>query len=144
MIKQKKSYSQPTLSVERFVANAYIATCWEIACDYTEANKWETAHVTGEEHTASNCGTASSQVVREDGMWEVSKSTTGDLKQNLGLKCTVYTDSTYSSKLSLGSISTGKRIWWTTDMTDNDGTVTRSWHHVGTVGAVNSEKPNMS
>lgn len=144
MIKEKRSYSQPTLSVEQFVANAYIATCWNIACNIDEANQWEKDHETGEEHTSGNCGTASSQVVREDGMWEVSKSTTEDQGQKFGLKCTVYSDSTYTTKLSLGSIKTATKIWWTTDIYNNQGVSTRSWHHVGVVGAVNEEKPNMS
>lgn len=77
-------------------------------------------------------------------MWEVSESTTDKLKQKFGLKCTVYSDSTYTTKLSLESISTGTKIWWTTDTYNDQGVSSRSWHHVGVVGAVNEKKPNMS
>ena len=54
------------------------------------------------------------------------------------LKCTLYTDGTYTTQESYGSVHPGDYIYWTTSAGS------RTWHHQGQAVATETAHPNRS
>lgn len=122
---EKNMWIQPLATVQKFVANEYIAACWGVSCDSTEK---ESASVY---HRSNYCGDPNHyQITLDDNgvpisMVEVQTDTLGDLP------CTVFTDSSYTNVRDISSIEKGDYIYWTTSASINKKNCT--WHHHGTV-----------
>lgn len=137
----RKTWLEPQILVEQFVANEHVAACtkWGVNCSVNKANQWEIAnhnyHNGNISHAADHCGTATNQVIY------FTTTTTGggnpdytatrmveEGTDGLGtLPCTLYTDSTYKTEADISSVNAGEYIYWTTSAGD------KTWHHQGTV-----------
>lgn len=141
-----KKWSRPVGKIEQFTANEYIASsCWGVACDVNAANDIE-KNLHGSswrryEHRLSQCGQESHQVLHDitgDGKPDYMAEEKSEASGKDGLRCTVYTDSTYRTRLEdLSTIRPGDRIYWTT-------TSSITWSHVGTVHEIMAGHPNRS
>lgn len=122
----KKSWIQPMATVEKFVANEYVAACWTVVCDSTETER------AGVSHRKQYCGA--------DGHYQIELDANGtpismtEIKtDNLGdLPCTLYTDGTYKTVRNVSDVKSGEYIYWTTSKGD------RTWHHHGPVNGTSN------
>ncbi|MGN0313333.1 MAG: hypothetical protein ACI4EG_00930 [Fusicatenibacter sp.] len=149
----KRNWERPSVMVQEFEANEYVAACWYVACNWEAANAVEKTmsptnpnnngrnnYTDGQTHDAAHCGTSGNQVIVTNssnvatGMYEIN-STTG-VKE---LTCTLYTDASYKTSMAYSSVEIGDTIYWTTNLTN--GT---TWYHQGLVNGVNNAHPNRS
>lgn len=140
-----REYVRPMMENERFAPNEYIAVCWQIACavgaqgEENQANREPRPfpNIPGVTHShnsdGTGCGWAHSQFIREnvDGSFSVVELGDNDLDASLGRSW-----SNLSSTIS--DVKQGETIYWTTTLGD------RTWHHYGTVGQVDPNRPNHS
>jgi len=139
----KKQWTSPRILVQEFEANEYVAVCWGVGCSTDRANeyeisigKYDSIHLN---HNPANCGLINNQFLQDfdddgrvDQMTEIG---TAGLKK---LKCTVYTDGTYTTTKDISDVHPGDDIFWTTSAGD------RVWHHQGKAEATNAAHPNRS
>lgn len=147
----KERWRTPSVQVEEFEANEYVAACWQIACavgaqgnpddanpDPIESGRWPWEQKTGTHSHNSNgtgCGWADNQYIVEvrDGVFNVTEY--GD---NI-LPCELTRNSNWSGLSStISNVQVGETIYWTTEL---GNTV---WHHYGTVGQADPNHPNRS
>lgn len=150
----KERWRTPSIQVEEFEANEYVAACYSVVCDVNAANDvekewiigrnpwwpWEeiSNYEDGQTHSASACGALGNYYVIDnngDGRFDGMIENSSDLGR---LTCTIYTDASYRTQASWSGISSGQTIYWTT----NRGS--RTWHHQGVVGLADSSHPNRS
>ena len=139
----KKTWAFPLVCVQQFEANEYVAACWGVGCSVDEANRIERnlgIYQPGVlDHSSDHCGLSGNQVIYDD-----NNDGTADRMVEVGtdglgtLNCTIYTDSSYSTPMSVSSVSTGQTIYWTTSAGN------KTWHHVGTVFDTVPGHPNRS
>lgn len=139
----KKTWAFPLVCVQQFEANEYVAACWGVGCNTAEANRIEKnlgIYQPGVlDHSSDHCGLSGNQVIYDD-----NNDGTADRMVEVGtdglgtLNCTIYTDSSYSTPMSVSSVSTGQTIYWTTSAGN------KTWHHVGTVFDTVPGHPNRS
>lgn len=139
----KKTWAFPLVCVQQFEANEYVAACWGVGCSVSEANSIEQSLRNYDPnnlyHGADHCGLSGNQVIYDD-----NNDGTADRMVEVGtdglgtLNCTIYTDSSYSTPMSVSSVSTGQTIYWTTSAGN------KTWHHVGTVFDTVPGHPNRS
>lgn len=139
----KKTWAFPLVCVQQFEANEYVAACWGVGCNTAEANRIEKnlgIYQPGVlDHSSDHCGLSGNQVIYDD-----NNDGTADRMVEVGtdglgtLNCTIYTDSSYSTPMSVSSVSTGQTIYWTTSAGN------KTWHHVGTVFNTVPGHPNRS
>ena len=139
----KKTWAFPLVCVQQFEANEYVAACWGVGCNTAEANRIERnlgIYQPGVlDHSSDHCGLSGNQVIYDD-----NNDGTADRMVEVGtdglgtLNCTIYTDSSYSTPMSVSSVSTGQTIYWTTSAGN------KTWHHVGTVFNTVPGHPNRS
>ena len=139
----KKTWAFPLVCVQQFEANEYVAACWGVGCSVSEANSIEQSLRNYDPnnlyHGADHCGLSGNQVIYDD-----NNDGTADRMVEVGtdglgtLNCTIYTDSSYSTPMSVSSVSTGQTIYCTTSA------VNKTWHHVGTVFNTVPGHPNRS
>lgn len=139
----KKTWAFPLVCVQQFEANEYVAACWGVGCSVSEANSIEQSLRNYDPnnlyHGADHCGLSGNQVIYDD-----NNDGTADRMVEVGtdglgtLNCTIYTDSSYSTPMSVSSVSTGQTIYWTTSAGN------KTWHHVGTVFNTVPGHPNRS
>ena len=139
----KKTWAFPLVCVQQFEANEYVAACWGVGCNVDEANRIEKnlgIYQPGVlDHSSDHCGLSGNQVIYDD-----NNDGTADRMVEVGtdglgtLNCTIYTDSSYSTPMSVSSVSTGQTIYWTTSAGN------KTWHHVGTVFNTVPGHPNRS
>lgn len=145
---KKKVYQKPLLMSEDFVPQEYVAACWGVGCNVEMANIYEQSHHAGGgktwwqldcSHASAHCGSSANQVIRDsnndgigDEMVEVGTDGLGTLK------CTIYSDDSYTVEIPVSSVQTGSTIYWTTTAGN------KVWHHVGTVYSTVPGRPNMS
>ena len=139
----KKTWAFPLVCVQQFEANEYVAACWGVGCNTAEANRIERnlgIYQPGVlDHSSDHCGLSGNQVIYDD-----NNDGTADRMVEVGtdglgtLNCTIYTDSSYSTPMSVSSVSTGQTIYWTTSAGN------KTWHHVGTVFDTVPGHPNRS
>ena len=142
-MKMKKTWAFPLVCVQQFEANEYVAACWGVGCNTAEANRIEKnlgIYQPGVlDHSSDHCGLSGNQVIYDD-----NNDGTADRMVEVGtdglgtLNCTIYTDSSYSTPMSVSSVSTGQTIYWTTSAGN------KTWHHVGTVFNTVPGHPNRS
>ena len=142
-MKMKKTWAFPLVCVQQFEANEYVAACWGVGCNTAEANRIEKnlgIYQPGVlDHSSDHCGLSGNQVIYDD-----NNDGTADRMVEVGtdglgtLNCTIYTDSSYSTPMSVSSVSTGQTIYWTTSAGN------KTWHHVGTVFDTVPGHPNRS
>lgn len=154
----KKEYVTPMMTGEKFVANEYVAACWGVGCDVTTANDYEQTHYynynktwadIGCSHALAHCGNSGNQViydVNNDGVADKMKEVGTDGLGNLD--CTIYSDGNYTTIKDIADVKIGQTIYWTTSATEQGGygkpSITRIWHHVGTVYQTVPGHPNRS
>lgn len=139
----KKEYVRPMMMGEKFLPNEYVAACWGVGCSVDVANDIERrlglynpGHL---DHGADHCGQSGNQVIYDDNNDGTPDRMTEIGTDGLGtLNCTIYTDDTYSTTKTVGSVKSGDTIYWTTSAGD------RTWHHVGTVFNTVPGHPNRS
>ena len=139
----KKTWEVPVILVQQFEANEYVAACWGVGCSVDEVNRIERnlgIYQPGVlDHSSDHCGLSGNQVIYDD-----NNDGTADRMVEVGtdglgtLNCTIYTDSSYSTPMSVSSVSTGQTIYWTTSAGN------KTWHHVGTVFDTVPGHPNRS
>lgn len=142
-----KKYVKPTMNGEMFVANEYVGACWKIGCNTSAANDYEDSinnnPIGG--HRSSQCGNDLKQSVHLNsngvpiGMYELNTSFNG-----ANLRCDLYTDQTYTTLMTneqIAAIKPGDTLYW---ITVGEWNGTHTYHHVGNVGAVNTNNPNAS
>lgn len=144
----KKMWEEPSIEVQEFTPNEYVAVCWGVACAVEAANdvekhwmlnRWESNYANGQTHRANHCGTLTNQWVIDDNddgtVDRMIETGTDDLGN---LTCTLYTDARYNNRASFSGVTTGSYIYWTTTSGD------RTWHHQGKVIGTDSSHPNRS
>ena len=139
----RAKWETPRIKVETFAPNDYVSACWGVACNVTAANQYETSigkyDPTNLFHDANNCGQASNQYIQDkNGDGTIDTMTETGTKGLGNLKCTLYTDGTYTTQESYGSVHPGDYIYWTTSAGS------RTWHHQGQAVATETAHPNRS
>ena len=140
----KLEWKNPSIQVQEFEPNEYVAVCWGVACDVSWANDyeqrygfWDGGNVS---HASDHCGNSSNQVIYDrnnDGVGEAMVETGTD---GLGtLNCTIYWDANYTSQRDVSTVKVGNTIYWTTSADDG-----RTWNHMGKVFATAEGHPNRS
>lgn len=147
MMKTRKTYCVPMLSVERFAANEYVAACWGVACVVSAANSYESSinsqvwkddGVNG--HTSTHCGTATNQVIYDDNDDKVPDRMIEEGTDGLGnLTCHIYSDAAYSISMNISDVKVGDYIYWRTYVKNN--TENKCWSHQGKVVAEYPNRP---
>ena len=118
-----KALAQPLATVEKFVANEYVAACWKVVCDLPAegANRFvKGGHdlgaydAIGGEHRQGSCGTEGhySIVLDENGVPTQMIEWQNIIDKNLN--CTLYTDGSYTAVKDIATVTTGETIYWTT------------------------------
>lgn len=132
----KKTWVSPKATLEEFTPNEYVSACWGVGCTVRGDDIFPDKDTT---HGADGCGNSSHQYIYDsngdnviDGMYEMSPD-------QGRLECTLYSDSTYTTKINPRSVQVGTEIYWTTSAKDG-----RTWHHKGTANATYPAHPNRS
>lgn len=131
-----KTWLTPTAVEDKFIPNEAVSTCYAVACDWSEANKyedkfglkgtssfWQNGEWIGKvEHSENGCGTASSQKLTvKNGILTSIKE--GNFNGHL------YQDPEYNRPVNSLKVENGTMIYWTTTAKDPK----RTWHHQGRV-----------
>lgn len=133
---EKKAWVQPLAVVQQFVANEYVAACWGVVCD-VPANETDLLKNVDDEirpnknlgHRKKFCGDPSHYQIRLNDnnvpyeMYETQTDNLGDLK------CTLYTDATYTTQRDISTVKASDYLYWTTQ------SGSRIWSHHGPVTA---------
>lgn len=139
----KRKWEEPSIQVQQFIPNEYVAVCWGVSCIINQANSIENRYYhnpieAGVTHRAEFCGNSLNQHIEANssgvatGMIETGTDGLGNLT------CTLYTDDNYSREDSFADVKIGDTIYWTTSAGD------KTWHHVGHVDGVDDDHPNRS
>lgn len=140
----KKIWEEPKVLVQEFTPNEYVAVCWGVACEVSDANEYEASiGNAAQDHRGEYCGTTGHQWLTDwdgDGTPERMSEIATD---GLGtLSCTIYTDGTYRQQGNISEVEVGDYIYWTTNA--GSGWDRRTWHHQGWVTATTPGHPNRS
>lgn len=140
----KLEWKNPSIQVQEFEPNEYVAVCWGVACETGPANTYESLiHNSAQDHRSEYCGTIGHQWITDsnnDGTPERMSEINTD---GLGtLACTIYTDGTYSRQGNISEVEVGDYIYWTTSA--GSGWNRRIWHHQGWVTETTPGHPNRS
>ncbi len=130
----KIAWVQPLATVQQFVANEYVAACWNVKCDVVGVKVGggypdEPSDTT---HRAAFCGADGHyQIELNDNnvpvsMTEIKTDKLGDLP------CTLYEDGSYTKKKEIATVKSGDYIYWTTSSGK------RTWHHHGPVSGTSN------
>lgn len=125
--------------------------------NWNQINTWDYdswSAGTGLSHSADHCGTADNQAFidyepdnKADAMVEINTSGLNTLN------CTFYTDKTFEESMSITDVvlREGQSVYWTTSSTltkrkgwNNTLSLTRIWHHIGTIVGYLDNHPNRS
>lgn len=137
-----KTWLTPTAVEDKFIPNEAVSTCYAVACDWREADKYEEKlgikggygyvwdsgshqYIGKVEHSEGGCGSYSSQTLT------VKNGLLTNIEEK-GLKGHLYSDPKYKIPAPSLKIENGTKIYWTTTASGN-----RTWHHQGTVIHVN-------
>ena len=121
---EMRTWEQPLATVEKFIANEYVAACWGVKCDVVGDDPVKADGVT---HRAQFCGDPEHYQIHlndsniPDSMTEIKTDNLGDLP------CTLYTDESYSTVKDISTVKATDYIYWTTSSGN------RTWHHHGPV-----------
>ena len=140
----KLEWKNPSIQVQEFEPNEYVAGCWGVACETGLANKYESSiHNSAQDHRSEHCGTIGHQWLTDsnnDGTPERMSEINTD---GLGtLACTIYTDGTYKRQGNISEVEVGDYIYWTTSA--GSFLNKRTWHHQGRVTETTPGHPNRS
>ncbi|MCR5453334.1 MAG: hypothetical protein K6F00_11980 [Lachnospiraceae bacterium] len=126
-----KKWIQPMAEVEKFVANEYVAACWNVKCTIPEEAKKDTVSDQfnpGDTHRAAFCGDSSHYQIKLDDngvpveMIETQTDGIGDRP------CTLYTDGNYTTVMPISQLTNTKSlIYWRTSLSSSS----RTWSHHG-------------
>ena len=143
-----KTWKEPSICIQEFVPNEYVAACWGVACSVEAANaverKWmlnrrESNYENGQTHSSDHCGTLTNQwVIDDDNDGTVDRMIETGTNGLGNLTCTLYTDATYRYETDFSGVTSGSYIYWTTSSGN------RTWHHQGKVMGTDASHPNRS
>lgn len=137
----KRKWEEPSIQIQEFIPNEYVAVCWGVACDVVKANNWEETHhnTEGVSHDSSHCGTLGNQWLVDNNNDGVPESMQEIKTDGLGtLDCTIYDGEAYGPQKDISTVKVGDYIYWTTS------SGTRTWYHQGRVGETSPGHPNRS
>lgn len=149
----KKMWEEPSIQVQEFMPNEYVAVCWGVACSVNAANDvekgwmldgrfpWdkESNYENGQTHSADHCGMMTNQwVIDDNGDGTVDRMIETGTDGLGNLTCTLYTNDNYNRKASFSGVGIGSYIYWTTSAGN------RTWHHQGKVIGTDPGHPNRS
>ncbi len=140
----KKMWKEPSIQVQKFVPNEYVATCWQVACavgngDYGGYNwsYWGNVRPSGDQsndHTGSCSFAVNNQFsVNENGSVTFVSESSSDQGTLTG-GYTSYIDNNDNDIVDAGDVI----FWYTT------GSGNRRWNHYGTVVNISEDHPNRS
>ena len=137
-----KKWKTPMAMEESFTANVDVAvsTCYIVACDTEEANKYEKGHLTYpwdimRNHNIVNCTYTENNEIQIDSR---THKITGMIGHYVGGEAPCqFTDSNYQP-ISPGDLEVGKRVYWT-----HEGLL-GTYHHQGDLKLSNPDKKCMS
>ena len=152
----KLEWNEPSIQVQEFEPNEYVAVCYSVVCNTKAANNverqwiinrpwWEGGNISnydaGQTHSPTACGALGNYYATDDDGNGLIDSLTEYSADQGPLSCTLYTDVTYGQTAGWNTVSASSgTIYWTT--TSSDGT--RTWHHQGTVQVADASHPNRS
>lgn len=137
-----KKWTTPIAMEECFTANVDVAvtTCYKVACDAEEANKYEYGHQHGLgflfNHTGANCTFPEKNVIQIDSQTHKISGMIGDYEYGK-VQCE-FTTSDYQP-IDPGNVEVGKRVYWTSPYYFNT-----KYHHQGNLELVDPDKKCMS
>lgn len=138
----KRKWEEPSIQIQEFIPNEYVAVCWGVACVIDAANQWERDHKNKPEeifHEQGHCGTQGHQWLVDNDDNGVPESMQEIKTDGLGtLDCTIYEGDAYGPEKDISTVKVGDYIYWTTS------SGTRTWHHQGRVEATFPGHPNRS
>ena len=140
----KKMWEEPSIQVQEFMPNEYVAVCWGVACETGSANKYEARiHNSAQDHRSEFCGTTGHQWLTDRNNDGTPESMSEINTDGLGtLACTIYTDGTYKYRGDISTVEVDDYIYWTTSA--GSGPNRRTWHHQGWVTETTPGHPNRS
>lgn len=140
----KMKWEEPRIEVQEFVPNEYVAVCWGVGCSVDQANYYEFLNDnSAQDHRTEYCGTIGHQWLTDRNNDGTPESMSEINTDGLGtLACTIYTDSTYTTKRDIRTVGVNDYIYWTTS--SGSGKDKRTWHHQGQVTATTPGHPNRS
>lgn len=130
----KKMWTQPMATVQKFIANEYIAACWGVKCVVTGTHindEFGNETTPNTSHRAQFCGDPTHYQIKlnannvPESMTEISTDGLGDLP------CTLYENPAYTTVKDISTVKANDYLYWTTDSTK--GGYKRVWHHHGPV-----------
>lgn len=140
----KKMWEEPSIQVQEFMPNEYVAVCWGVSCVTNIANKVEYQYYhnpvqSGVTHGDAYCGQTSHQWLVDSDNNNVAESMIEIDTDGLGnLPCTIYTGPDYQKVRDISTVQSGNYIYWTTTSGN------RTWHHQGMVSDTVPGHPNRS
>lgn len=150
----KKTWETPSIMVQQFEANEYVAACWSVACSvgngnygsYGTEDNW--AHWNGvapygnqcDDHTGSCSHSANNQFNVSDSGVVSFYAENNNQQGSLSGGYTSYIDVNSSGKVDGGDII----FWYTLGAKDKNNPKGRRWNHYGTVVNADSSHPNRS
>lgn len=146
----KKMWEEPSIQVQEFMPNEYVAVCYSVVCNTSAANavekRWmlnkkESNYDNGQTHSPTACGALGNYYATDDDGNGLIDSLTEYSADQGALPCTLYTDVSYSTTAAWNTVSASSgTIYWTTTSADGK----RTWHHQGTVQVADASHPNRS
>ncbi len=123
---EKKMWTQPMAVVQEFVANEYVAACWNVKCSVTGVD------AVGGNHRQQFCGDGTHyQIMLDDNSNPVSMTETQT--DGLGdLACKLYTDASYSTPKNISEVKYNEQLYWTTQYKN------QTWRHQGTTAGTSN------
>ena len=131
-----KKWTQPLATVEKFVANEYVAACWAISCQVPYENESGfDPFADGNKnllHRKDHCGAANGFTVFTDENnvpYKLVHNKAGGSSQTADLSGSIFEDAGFSVPKDIKSVQIGETIYIRTQNGNN------KWHHHGVVRA---------
>lgn len=149
----KKMWEEPSIQVQEFMPNEYVAVCYSVVCNVNAANnverewlirvngRWTNNYAAGQTHSSTACGALGNYYATDDDGNGLIDSLTEYSADQGALACTLYTNASYNQTAGWNTVSASSgTIYWETTSADGK----RTWHHQGTVQVADASHPNRS
>lgn len=142
----KKMWSEPSIQVQQFTPNEYVAVCWGVGCDTGAANSYEADHWEFGDpiaiHNPNQCGNPNNQYLIDLDGDNQADAMRENSSQGI-LECTFYSDATYQTPIDISDVTlgSGQRIYWTTTIGD---WIKTTYHHQGNIIGYDEAHKNRS
>ena len=127
-----KTWLTPTAVEDKFIPNEAVSTCYALACDYDDANRFENWYYGNYNitHSENGCGNAKNQklTVANGYLTKLEELRNGQADHIDDTVCTLYTNNKYNRPIKGGlAIKEGTQVYWTTSSGET------TWHHQGKI-----------